>query len=81
MNRPVQVTDHAIVRYLERVKGMDIDGLRARIAKTCQRGADADAPSIQFKRHRYILSNSVVLTVLGADQTPGHKFLTKVLKR
>lgn len=30
--RPFNVTDHALVRYLERVKGMDMDALREEIA-------------------------------------------------
>ncbi len=33
---PVRVSDHAVVRYLERVKGYDIDGVRALIAAVCE---------------------------------------------
>lgn len=28
MSRPLQITDHALVRYLERVHGMDLDAVR-----------------------------------------------------
>lgn len=29
MSRPLQVSDHALVRYLERVHGADLDAVRA----------------------------------------------------
>lgn len=35
MKKPIaQVTDHAIVRYLERVLGMDIEAVRRKIGRT-----------------------------------------------
>jgi hypothetical protein len=64
----LRVSDHAIVRYLERVGGFDIDGLRAQIAARLQAAADAGASSIRVDDHLFILGDDltgpVVVTVL-----------------
>lgn len=38
MSAPIRVTDHAVVRYLERARGFDIEGVRRHIAETCAAG-------------------------------------------
>jgi len=42
MKRP-PVTDHAVIRYLERARGVDIDAIRTEIADLCRRGLDQGA--------------------------------------
>jgi hypothetical protein len=35
--RPFEASDHAVVRYLERVRGVDVSAVREEIAMTCER--------------------------------------------
>ncbi len=42
MSLPI-VTDHAVVRYCERVLGLDMEGVRRRIAEQCQHAGTATA--------------------------------------
>lgn len=35
MTAPIRVTDHAVVRYLERARGFDIEAIRKHIAEVC----------------------------------------------
>lgn len=37
--RQFEASDHAVIRYLERVRGMDVSAIREEIAMTCERGA------------------------------------------
>jgi hypothetical protein len=61
MKRPsatgqVQVSDHAVLRYLERVGGFDIDGLRAAIAARVRDAADAGATAVLIDGCSFCLS-------------------------
>jgi hypothetical protein len=37
--RPFEASDHAVIRYLERVRGVDVGAIREEIAITCEQGA------------------------------------------
>jgi hypothetical protein len=74
----LRVSDHAIVRYLERVGGFDIDGLRAQITARLQTAADAGAASIRVEDHVFILGDDptgpVVVTVIDKPcDAEGHQ--------
>ena len=58
----VSVTDHAVLRYLERVHGVDVATVRASIAATCERGADAGASSVRLNKVRFVLRGRMVVT-------------------
>jgi hypothetical protein len=64
--RIVKVTDHAVVRYLERVCGMDIESVRNAIAHTVQAAVDARAASVSVSGITYALDGAVVTTILDA---------------
>lgn len=53
MSESVIVTDHAVVRYMERVVGLDIVALRAAIAADC--GRSQGAPCVHAGAARYIV--------------------------
>jgi hypothetical protein len=56
MKRPrVHVTEHALLRYLERVMGLDVAALRLEIARTVDRAAEAGARAVTIAGHRYVL--------------------------
>lgn len=63
MIRRPHITDHALLRYLERVVGIDVDAHRAAIevktADAMQRGASA----LISGGHRYVLADGCVITV------------------
>ncbi len=60
------VTDHAVVRYLERVYGVDIASLKRRIEKVTEGGREQRADAVLSDGVRYRLSHSGrVVTVLG----------------
>ena len=62
------VTDHAVIRYLERVYGVDVQSLRRRIVKATQGARSAGAGSAKVDGVRYVLSNDGrVVTVHGAQ--------------
>ena len=67
------VTDHAVIRYLERVYGVDVQGLRERIAASTLVARAAGAASVQVKGVRYVIGrDGRVITVHGT-----HKVLSK----
>lgn len=64
------VTDHAVVRYCERVLGMDMEGVRRVIYDTCA-GADAVGASRVVKDgHRYEMVDGRVATVTRDNGFP-----------
>lgn len=69
--RPVRVCDHALLRFIERVGGLDVAGLRAHIEVSLSRAVTA-ARSIGGKELvvvadglKYVIVKGVVVTVLG----------------
>lgn len=48
----IHVTAHALLRYLERVKGVDVEGARAHIAAVCGPAAALGAKNRQLGGER-----------------------------
>ena len=69
----VRVTDHAIIRYLERAGGFEIEKLRAEIAKKVHRCAPAGATGLVVDGVTFVIveaeagAERVVTTVLDSD--------------
>lgn len=71
MKKPrLLVTDHAIVRYLERVGGFDIEGLRQSIGRRCDPALEVGASSVLIEGHAYVIADGKVVTVLDAGEMP-----------
>jgi hypothetical protein len=69
MKKPrLRVTDHAVLRYLERVGGFDIEGLRLDIARRLEPAAQAGASAITIEGFTYCVvqdpTGPVIATVL-----------------
>lgn len=66
------VTDHAVMRYLERVYGVDVPALKRRIALATKEARAAGASGVKIDGVRYVLSpNGRVVTIdAGADVMP-----------
>lgn len=63
----IHVTDHAIVRYFERVLGVDIDLIRQELASPTAALADRiGAPVVILKTgHRAVVRDGCIQTVLS----------------
>lgn len=53
--RPVTVTDHCIVKYMELVEGLDVPALRAAIAGLAEQAINAGAAATVQDGCRYVL--------------------------
>jgi len=63
------VSDHALLRWLERVEGLDIADLRARIARSAEVGLAYGASIVVVAGGKLILEGDVVVTVLRPHHT------------
>lgn len=57
------ITDHALIRWLERVQGIDLTVFRDEIAAITRRGVAAGACSVTKDHFRYCLVGATVVTV------------------
>lgn len=64
------VSDHAVLRYLERSCGVPIEEIRRAIAKGCARGASVGAPCVRFAGGRVLVIEGRVVTTLNARVVP-----------
>lgn len=66
----LQVSDYALLRFLERVGGMDVEGVREQIAGSLQRAHDAARSLgggdhlIVADGHSYVVRGTTVTTVV-----------------
>lgn len=60
------VTDHAVIRYLERVKGVDIDVVRAEISELVETARDLGASGAVVAGWSYKIKDGNVVTVRAA---------------
>lgn len=65
----VTVSDHAVLRYLEREHGIDVDVVRMHLAAKAQIGADLGAVAVQAGRVKLVVrslaeGHATVVTVL-----------------
>lgn len=63
----IHVTDHAILQYLQRIRGVDIEGLRRRLERMADRAADfPDTPELRInvQTSQLVVSDGKVVTVV-----------------
>lgn len=74
MKKPMNlVTDHAVIRYLERVKGVDVDAIRTEIGHKAEAAIKLGACSVLSDGFRYkIAENGSVVTVTPAHEPAPH---------
>lgn len=78
---PVRISDHAVLRYLERVGGFEIEALRAALAARVAKTAVPGVSNILIDGHRFLIKQTedelVVATILPAGlrslNDPGEK--------
>ncbi|MFB9148735.1 hypothetical protein [Roseovarius ramblicola] len=69
MKKPLHhVTDHALIRYLERVEGVDIEAIRREIGRVADRGIEAGANAVISGGFIFVISGPTVITVRPQHQ-------------
>ena len=69
MKKPAtRVTDHAVIRYLERVMGVDVEGLRRRIGRTVETGIQERAGGVIVNGFVFKLKGRAVTTIVLHNQ-------------
>ena len=72
--RRIRITDHAVLRYLERVKGVDVAAARAEIAARVAVAADhPGATGVLSGGFRFTLGTDAVITVVPVHQNKRRK--------
>lgn len=64
------VSDHAVLRFLQRVQGIDIEKVREHIATTCAPAIAACATTLKADGAQYCFRNGAVITVRRATVNP-----------
>jgi len=63
--KPPQVSDHAVLRYLQRVKGLDVDAVREEILTPAVHAAiRAGATRVSVEGVEFVVSDGVVTTAM-----------------
>ncbi|MFB2553359.1 hypothetical protein [Ensifer soli] len=61
----IHVTDHAVLRYLERAHGLDVEFFRRHISGLAASGVIHGAVGVQIEGVKLVLRGATVVTVLG----------------
>ena len=75
----ISVSDHAVMRYLERVKGMDLEPYREEIRAIVESAVEAKALSITKDGFCYMLDpdRHSVISVISSDMRHKRKYEKK----
>jgi hypothetical protein len=65
---PIKVTDHAVLRYLERAMGLNLEIVREHILTICGGAAAFGAKSVRAEGLRFEINDGKICTV-----TPDHR--------
>ena len=61
---PTNVSDHCVLRYLERVRGMDVEAVRKEIVGMVRPAAAVGAKRVTVNGFTYVIDKQVVITVV-----------------
>ncbi|CAN7165440.1 hypothetical protein LJR234_000336 [Mesorhizobium amorphae] len=75
---PVRVSDHALLRYMQRVLGMDVEQLRGHIAESVRR--HQGAPSVRVLGARFLLRDGVIVTTIDHEPVPSYDMLVRLIR-
>jgi len=64
MKKPMHpITDHAVLRFLERVYGVDIEAIRRGIGRRVDEAVEQGASGVHHCGFRYVIDNGTVITI------------------
>ena len=67
---PVRVTDHAVLRYLERAMGLNVEVVREHILQICSGPAAFGAVSVRTEGIKFEIAGGAVVTVVQDHGRP-----------
>lgn len=67
---PLRVSDHCILRYLERAMGLNIEIVRGHIAGICEGAAGIGASCVRSEGLKFEIVSNTVTTVVPDGQSP-----------
>jgi hypothetical protein len=70
MSKTPPVSDHAVLRYLERISGVDVEGIRQRIWAQTRSAVGMQAKKTTVGGITFVIRNGHVITVLSAAAHP-----------
>ena len=73
---PVRITDHAVLRYMQRAMGLNVEIVREHIASLCAGPAAFGATAVRAEGVRFEIVNGAVVTVVE-DYGPNISNTTK----
>lgn len=68
MSGSIRISDHAVLKYLERVEGVDVEAVRRRIARHARVAVESElsgATHIRFDGFQICVANDVATTILA----------------
>jgi hypothetical protein len=65
------VSDHALLRWIERIQGINLDPTRMEIASICAEALAVGATSLVTDHGTFVLECGKVVTILEPGQRPG----------
>lgn len=68
--KPVHVSDHALLRWLQRVEGVDVEAIRRRIARAVRRGVDEKAEGVRVEGVTFKVQYNPDGAVVTTTHTP-----------
>jgi hypothetical protein len=79
MTDAVNVSDHALLRYMQRVLDIDVEQLRGLLAESV--GRHQGAPSVRALGARFLMINGRVVTTINDRAIPSHMTLLGLMQR
>jgi len=70
IKEPIRVTDHAVLRFIERFMDFDVEVVRAHIASVCAVPAAIGAVCVRADGVKYEVRNNTVITVTADGTEP-----------
>ncbi len=67
-----RISEHAVIRYLERMRGVDIDRLRAKIGKVAEQGLEMGACGAISNGFVYKIQGGVATTIVHQNRPDRH---------
>lgn len=68
---PVRISDHCVLRYLERAMGLNVELVRAHILSICAAPVSFGAVCVRSDGLRFEIASNTVVTVTPDHQMPG----------
>lgn len=72
------VTDHAMIRYMERVMGLDLEPIRKEIEEHVALGVRLGATAVRHDGFRFVIAGGRVVTVMHCEA--GKTFVPRALR-